>query len=152
MFLKKIFIVSVCILLALNAYAEDNDVQQNIPEPASWSFPDIIQSARAIAPHNTEGRKFNAYGLAYSRDELKILSISTMPAQELQRYADIVTHAYPDAVSRMTPISCKTIPIQNLNETALANMAYASIHAIELSTRQRTATCLNEVQALMRKN
>ena len=152
MFLKKLSIAIISTLITFNAYAEGSDNHQKIPEPASWSFPDIIQSARAISPHNSEGRKFNEYGLAYSRNELQSLTVLTMSVQDLQKYADIVTHAYPDAIFRMAPVSCKNMPMKNMNETSLANMAYVSLHAIVSSTRERAATCLSEVQNLMRQN
>jgi hypothetical protein len=70
-----------------------------------------------------------------------------MSAQELQKYADIVTHAYPDAVSRQIPASCKEIPIEGMNPTAVAGVAYVSLHAIEPATRGRATTCLGEIQA-----
>lgn len=88
-------------------------VQNSIPEPSSWLFPDVIESARTISPRNVEGRIFNQFGLAYSLEELEALPVATMTPQELQKYADIVTHAYPDAVFRQRlfaiPISTQKI-------------------------------------------
>jgi hypothetical protein len=128
----------------------DPVVQNPIPEPRSWSFPDVIESARAISPRNVEGRTFNQFGLAYSLEELNALPVATMTPQELQKYADIVTHAYPDAVFRQTPASCKELPIDQINTTSIANVAYVSLHAIVPATRERAANCLRELQELWR--
>lgn len=130
-------------------------VQNSIPEPSSWLFPDVIESARAISPRNVEGRIFNQFGLAYSLEELEALPVATMTPQELQKYADVVTHAYPDAVFRQrlfaSPISsCKEIPIDKMNTTSIANAAYISLHAIVPATRERAANCLRELQELWR--
>lgn len=121
--------------------------RESIPQPPSWSFPQVIESARAIAPRNIEGRPFDQYGLAYSRDVLTALPIKEMPATELAKYADIVTHAYPDAVARQLPSSCKGVPANQMNETSVANIAYISLHATDPAARARTRACLEEVQS-----
>lgn len=128
-----------------------SDTQQTIPEPLSWSFPNVIESARAICPRNIEGRKFDQFGLAYPNKNLESLPVATMLPMELQKYADIVTHAYPDAVFRQFPASCKEIPIEKINATAVAGVAYISLHAIDPATRKRAETCLKEVQNLLGK-
>jgi hypothetical protein len=120
--------------------------QRSITEPASWSFPAVIESARAIGPHNVEGRPFDQRGLAYAPEELDALPVATMSAQELQKYADIVTHAYPDAVFRQVPASCKESSLDQINATAVAGIAYVSLHAIDPGTRENAARCLEEVQ------
>lgn len=117
-----------------------------LPEPSSWSFPDVVESARAITPRNVEGRVFNQFGLAYSTQELDALPVATMSADELQKYADIVTHAYPDAVFRQIPASCNDVSLDGMNTTAVAGIAFISIHAVELPTRQKATTCLGELQ------
>jgi hypothetical protein len=122
-----------------------------ITEPESWKFPDIVESARKISPRNVEGKLFNTFGLVYSRDELKNLSIDTMPPEELQKYADIVTHAYPDAIYRQFPASCEEIPVKQLNETAIAGVAYVSLNAIDPDTREKAAACLKVIQRLLRE-
>jgi tetratricopeptide (TPR) repeat protein len=125
---------------------ERPDIQNPIPEPSSWLFPDVIESARLISPRNVEGRIFNQFGLAYSLEELEALPVATMTPQELQKYADIVTHAYPDAVFRPIADSCKELPVEQMNTTAVANLAYVSLHAIVPATREKAANCLRELQ------
>jgi len=84
--------------------------------------------------------------MAYSSAELKRLRMPEMSAEKLQFYADIVTHAYPDAVFQQMPKSCNDIRLDDLNETAIANIAYISINAVEEETRKQAAACLLEVQ------
>ena len=128
--------------------AENSQVNdtQKIPEPDSWSFPEVIESARAISPENIEGRPFDQFGMAYSSGVLKELPIASMTAQELQKYADIVTHAYPDAVFKSVPASSKEISLDKMNETTFANIAYISLHAINPDTRFKAAEFLREFQ------
>jgi hypothetical protein len=135
--------------------SSDSDVskakpQQSFPEPPSWSFPEVIESARKISPKNAEGRTFNQFGLAYSTTELTRLSVAKMSAEKLQNYADIVTYAYPDAVFRQAPESCKDMSLTEINETSVANIAYVSLHAINKNTRERAATCLIVIQSRLR--
>lgn len=115
---------------------------EDYPEPESWQFPQILESARKIAPMNIEGRQFDKYGLAYPIEELDALKVSSLPAVELQKYADIVTNAYPDAVAKSLPESCDSLPFIEMNETAVAGMAFVSIHALNESTRRKAASCL----------
>ena len=126
--------------------APTSSSQRLITEPASWSFPDVIESARLIAPRNVEGRPFDRRGLVYAPEELDALPVATMSAQELQKYADIVTHAYPDAVFRQIPASCKEPSLDQINASAVAGIAYVSLHAIDPAARERAARCLAEVQ------
>ncbi|GAA5219048.1 hypothetical protein ACFSJ3_16975 [Corallincola platygyrae] len=116
-------------------------------EPESWSFPDVIEHARKISPNNIEGKPFNQFGLAYSSEEVSSLTLSTLPAKELQKYADIVTHAYPDAVAKQLPTKCDNLPVEKLNETAVAGVAYVSINAADSNTRKRAAECLVIIQS-----
>lgn len=120
--------------------------EETIPMPESWAFPQVIESARSISPNNVEGKTFNQSGLVYTTDELAKLALSSMTAEELQKYADIVTHAYPDAVARGFPPSCDDLPIEKLNETAVAGLAYVSIHALNQDTRNKAAVCLVVIQ------
>ncbi len=143
-------LVSIAVLFVIfysgRAFAADE-----IPEPESWKFPDIVESARKISPHNVEGRLFNKFGLVYSSDELKKLALDAMHPEELQKYADIVTHAYPDAVYRQFPASCEEIPVKQLNETAIAGVAYVSLNAIAVDTRDKAAVCLKVIQRLLKE-
>jgi len=125
--------------------------QAQVPEPPTWSFPDVIEAARAIAPQNVDGRTFDQHGLAYSPETLDALPVATMSALELQKYADVVTHAYPDAVFRQVPASCQGPALDQANATAIAGIAYVSLHAIDPATRKRATTCLDEVQQRRRE-
>ena len=130
---------------------EEAFTADKIPEPATWAFPDVIESARKITPRNSEGLLFDKYGLAYSPEVLNKLPLGTMSPEDLQKYADIVTHAYPDAVFRNFPASCKEISLKNINETTLAGIAYVSLNAIEPRTRERAAKCFREIQKRLKK-
>ncbi|WP_345552462.1 hypothetical protein [Microbulbifer aestuariivivens] len=123
-----------------------SSAESEIPEPESWSFPDIVESARKISPNNLEGRPFNKFGLAYPMGVLSNLDVSSMRAKELQNYADVVTHAYPDAVSRQLPRSCDEVPINQLNETSVAGIAFVSLNAINEETRKWAKECLIIIQ------
>lgn len=124
--------------------------QEIIPEPESWSFPAVIEHARKVCPNNIEGKPFNEFGLVYSPEELKSIRLSELDALELQKYADIVTHAYPDAVARQIPDSLDNIPLQSINETTVAGLAYISIHAEDSHTREKAKRNLSEIQARLR--
>ncbi|WP_415776386.1 hypothetical protein ACMYQ1_10530 [Shewanella oncorhynchi] len=117
-----------------------------IIEPDSWSFPEVIEYARKISPNNIEGKPFNHFGLVYLSQELATLQLSALSALELQKYADIVTHAYPDAVAKQLPEQCDSWPLEYFNETSVAGIAYISLHATNSSTRDRTTKCLAAIQ------
>lgn len=119
---------------------------KSMSEPDSWSFPEVIEHARNISPTNIEGKPFNRFGLVYSSEEVASLRLSSLSAEELQKYADIVTHAYPDAVSRQLPEKCDTLPVEKMNETAVAGVAYVSINATKPSTRMWAKECLAAIQ------
>jgi hypothetical protein len=125
---------------------------ETFPTPESWSFPQVVESAREISPNNIEGKPFNQFGLVYSSEFLAKLELSSMSAEELQKYADIVTHAFPDAVAKDIPESCNEIKAENLNETAIAGLAYISINALNQDTRIKAANCLIIVQEQMKQN
>lgn len=106
-----------------------------ILEPESWSFPQVIEYARKVSPNNTEGKSFNQFGLVYSFQEVATLKLSILPPKELQKYSDIVTNVYPDAVAKQLPEKCDTLPVEKLNETAVAGIAYVSINAANLNAK-----------------
>jgi len=122
-----------------------------IPEPPSWSFPEIVESARSISPHSVEGRPFNQNGLSYPVNEIMELPVASMSAEDLLKYADVVTHAYPDAVFRELGISCDDVPLGSLNGGSLANLAYVAKYAIDRDAREQASTCLAVLQERMRK-
>ncbi len=121
------------------------------PEPRSWSFPAIVEHAREINQTNIEGKPFNRYGLAYSSEELDSITLSELDPKELQNYADIVTHAFPDAVAKRLPTDCSSIAVEELNQTAVAGIAYISINAIGEQTKRDAENCLKIVQQNLKK-
>ena len=120
------------------------------PEPATWSFPEVIELARRLSPNNIEGKPFNAQGLVYSEAVLATLRPSMLSARVLQKYADIVTHAYPDAVAKQLPLSCTGNALAGLNITAVAGIAFISLHAKDGRTRMRARQCLRQAQYVLR--
>lgn len=140
--LRNIITFVPLILITQSALAE-----VPVLEPESWSFPEVIEHARKISPNNIEGKPFNQFGLVYSIDETASLKLSSLPAQELQKYADIVTHAYPDAVAKQLPEKCDTLEVEKLNATAVAGVAYVAINASNSNTRKATTDCLAAIQS-----
>jgi hypothetical protein len=120
------------------------------PRPPSWNFPEVVESARAIAPRNAEGRVFDKHGLAYPLKELDALPYATMGIAELAKYADIVTTAYPDACGHQIDGGCPDVKPEWVNSTTLANMAYVSLHAADAGVRERSAACFAKAQAVVR--
>ncbi len=141
-----LFLVACANTSAQVSTNEAPKIIEPVPEPSSWQFPSVIESARKLTPQNLEGKPFNKFGLAYSTEELNQLDIASLPATSLQNYADIVTHAYPDAVGRQLPSDCSIISTKDLNETSIAGMAYISINAINESTRKKASACLVNIQ------
>jgi hypothetical protein len=76
--------------------------------------------------------------------------MATMSAEELQKYADVVTHAYPDAVFRQIANDCANTDVERLNSTAVAGLAYVSLHALEPANRRGAAECLADIQRKLR--
>ena len=130
--------------------------KEGILEPECWNSPDVIESARKVSPKNIEGKTFDAYGCAYSSEELAALKVYDLPIDELQKYADIVVHAYPDAVGRQLPNKYEDLPISQMNKTCIANVAYVSIHATNPDIRKHAAECFafihNSLQESEHKN
>ncbi len=120
--------------------------EESVPMPESWKFPQVVESARSISPNNVEGKPFDRFGRVYSSNELSKLVLSSMSAEELQKYADVVTHAYPDAVAKDFPADCDTLSVGQLNETAVAGVAYISINAVNPNTREQAKVCLAAIQ------
>lgn len=126
---------------------EEQKLVGSIPEPSSWQFPDVIESARKLTPRNLEGKPFDRFGLAYSLEELERIDVVNLPVAVLQNYADIVTHAYPDAVAKYLPSECGSVSINQLNGTSFGNVAYISINAINPDTKKWAAQCLKIMQS-----
>jgi len=144
---RKWTIAKVILLMLV---CSNTQAEESIISPESWSFPQVIEFARKITPNNVEGRPFNQFGLVYSSEELSKLDFSKMNAEKLQNYADIVTHAYPDAVAKQLPSSCDSVPVEKLNETAIAGIAYISIHASKVETRNWAKSCLSTIQSKLK--
>lgn len=139
---KPIRLILTFILLCYPSFAIAEDLTL---EPESWSYPAVIEHARKISPNNVEGKPFNEFGLVYPIDELESIRVSELDAQELQKYADIVTHAYPDAVAKQMPESLDRITLQKINNTAIAGLAYISIHAKGAEAREHAKRLLSEI-------
>ena len=75
-----------------------------------------------------------------------------MPAEKLQNYADIVTHAYPDAIGKTIPCNCSNIPVDSFNETSVAGIAFVSLNSKNESIRKCAKACLIIVQATMQES
>jgi len=141
--MKKVALVG-----GLCLFAQVVTAQSTIPVPSSWDFPNLVKSALEIAPNNMAGVPFNDGGIAYSVKELEVLPVLTMSAEALQKYADVVTHAYPDAVSQRGNEleDCSTLPIESLNQTSFANLAYISLNALDENSRGKASDCLKYLQ------
>ncbi len=139
----NLLVIISCIFLFSSALVT---AEENIASPASWSYPEVIDSARAINPKNIEGLPFDQFGLAYTFSDLAKLKFSSMSADQLQKYADIVTHAYPDAIAMQLPDACDELPVEQMNETAIAGLAYVSINAVKKETRTKVKKCFEIVQ------
>lgn len=144
--IKPRLILSVLFLGACSSSNAMEQVSINIPEPESWTFPGVIESAKKVAPKNIEGRAFDRFGLAYPFAEYKSLDLASLSIDELQKYADVVTYAYPDAVSMRTPEDCSGIPLKKVNAATIGGMAYISNHAIRKSSREKALKCLLVIQ------
>ena len=138
--------LGIALLTSLGVGANDS-----IPYPDTWKFPGVIESARKISPRNIEGQPFGPTGLAYPLKTLENLNFAGMTAAELQKYADIVTHAYPDAVSENLPASCEEIPASAINTTSISNVAYVSLNAVNKETREKSAECFLAIQKNLKK-
>ena len=125
----------------------------SLPAPRSWQFPEVIEAARAFSPRNLEGRPFDQRGLAYPLEQLDSLPVSSLTTAELQKYADIVTHAFPDAafLRAISSQRCSDTSADELNPTALANVAYVSLQAKIPSNRAEAASCLKQLQDIWRQ-
>ena len=124
-----------------------------LPAPRSWQFPAVIESARTLSPRNLEGRAFDQSGLAYPLEQLVSLQVEGLTASELQKYADIVTHAFPDAafLRAVSFKGCGDVSADELNPTALANAAYISLQAKIPTNRAEAASCLKQLQDVWRR-
>ena len=131
MYFQKLTVLFVILMVQVTTKAED------FPEPSSWRFPDVVVSALQTSPRNLEGIPFNDFGIAYNLDFLEGLVITELPIEELQKYADVVTHAYPDAVLMKSniPSNCENMPSDQFNQTSLAGLAYISLNAISEENR-----------------
>ena len=118
-----------------------------IPEPPTWAFPEIMEAALEVVSVSIEGRPFNRYGLPYSLEELDQLDVRKMEAQELQNYADAITHAYPDALGRQIAAECGDSDLGELSNRAVVGVAYVSLNAIDPEIREHAAACLAAIQS-----
>lgn len=106
-----------------------------------------MEAARELVPLSIEGKPFNRHGFAYPIEELKQLDVKNMSAAELQNYADVTTHAYPDALGRQSADEYDSTEADELSNRAIATVAYVSLNAIDAGIRSEAAACLARVQA-----
>jgi len=139
--------------LAISFLAAKVFAVESIPTPSVWSFPEIVESALEITPVNIDGLPFNQFGIAYEVDVLEKLDLATIKVEDLQKYADAVTHAYPDAVvvKSQLPSNCESMPADQFNETSLASLAYISLNAVEEANRNTAKSCLQGILQNLRK-
>ena len=57
-----------------------------------------------------------------------------------------MTHAYPDAIASQLPSSCDTLALEDLNETAVAGVAYIALNATQAANRASAIECLSVLQ------
>ncbi|MEC8080975.1 MAG: hypothetical protein VX148_05780 [Pseudomonadota bacterium] len=148
---KTLIVFSSLFIGACSNLDSANQVKNNIPQPESWSFPQVIYSALKIAPTNIEGRPFNKFGLAYPLSKYSSLDLASLPLDELQKYADVVTYAYPDAISRRFSEDCSGVPLSKVNAVSLGGMAYVSNHAVQKSAREKSLKCFTVIQERLKK-
>ena len=144
----KAYLFACCILIfqSFRVYSEDD-----FPVPPSWAMPALIEHAREKSPNNIEGQPFNKIGLVDTYPPLSHRDLYDMEAIQLQKYADIVTHAYTDAVAEQLPDSLESIDIQTLNQTSIANISYISINASKQKIRLSAKSILNAIQQKLRQ-
>ena len=65
-----------CVLILICSMGIKTTAEDAVPEPKSWTFPEVIEYAREITPDNVEGKPFNKFGMVYSQDELSKLILS----------------------------------------------------------------------------
>ena len=84
--------------------------------------------------------------------QLEALQVDSMAASELQNYADIVTHAFPDAVflRSISAKDCDDYDVGEMTAPPLANIAYVSLQAKIPGNRDEAARCLIQLQDLLR--
>ena len=98
--------------------------------PNDWSFPGIIQESFSIMDLQKKGHLFNRETglpcITPSSHDFK-----TMPWNELEKFSDVVTNAFPDATAIHLQDVMNTNPHElNLNVTSLGNLAFISNHAV----------------------
>ncbi|MCY4329583.1 MAG: hypothetical protein OXC48_05835 [Endozoicomonadaceae bacterium] len=154
--MNKLTRKTILVFTILISISKISSAKGYLLEPESWSFPAVIEYAREISPKNIEDKIFGAFGLIYSSEELAALKVYDLSANELQKYADIVVHAYPDAAGKQLPDKCEDLPISQMNKTCIANVAYVSIHATNPDIRKHAAECFafihNSLQESEHKN
>ncbi len=137
--LTLLFAISVWTFVG-NVYAG-----KSIPEPKSWSHPEIIEHAKEIAPTNSEGKPFNKLGKVYSSMDENRVDVSSASASELQKYASAKYHAFPDAMAGKLPKSCDDYPA-NISFVYISGIAFISLNAIKKSNRDWASSCLESIQ------
>jgi hypothetical protein len=124
---------------------------ETIPEPKSWSYPEINEYAKEITPTNIEGKPFNMLGRVYSSFDEKRIDSSSASANELQKYATAMYHAFPDAMARKLPKPCDDHYPANIAFDYISGLAFISLNAIEKGNRDWAKRCLETIQEKIKK-
>lgn len=102
-----------------------------IRKPSTWEFPHIINEAFQLVDHWGIGDRFDRKsGMSNACKTANNPDFKKMPWNELQYFADVITHAFPDAVLlSMIEAWGENPHMTNLNKTAVGNLAFISNNA-----------------------
>lgn len=109
-------------------------------QPAAHDFGTMLAEALKRTPKNAEGREFRRDGLPHHwmvAEKARKKFRTTRDVREMAKYADVVHVTFTDYMASTTPATVAPHEKRDLNATALANIAYVSLHAT--SEEHRTA-------------
>lgn len=103
--------------------------------PESFSFSQIVAKSVARVPRNALGWEFDSSGMVIGPETVDQAveefvrhgNMDRCRVQNMSAYADVVTHAWPDAAAEM---SCRDLVLPpDANAQAICNLAYVAIYA-----------------------
>jgi hypothetical protein len=108
----------------------------------------MLHEALRLQPNTAEDKPFRVDGLpfalAYAKMQRKQFR-KDRNVQNLARCADAITVCFTDFVAGDAVLELSPFQKQSLNVTALANVAYISLHATDPTLRQQYADLLKEL-------
>lgn len=106
-------------------------METDIRKPSTWEFPYILDEAFSIVDRwNIADRFDRKSGMSIACKTANNPDLKKMPWNELQYFADVITHAFPDAVLLSMIKTWGENPyLTNLNITAVGNLAFISNNA-----------------------